>query len=78
MTYVENICMLKPFDEPLPLKLIFIYFSHSTNLCHGNLKIIETVSVIEPWVKWMGVLYLPSILLMKSKFLFRRLGNLIP
>ena len=42
------------------------------NFCHGNLKIIEIVSVIEPWVELVGVLYLPSILLMKSKFHFKR------
>ena len=42
------------------------------NFCHGNLKIIEIVSVTEPWVELVGVLYLPSILLMKSKFHFKR------
>ena len=63
--------MFQPFDKPLPMKLIYS-FSHLTNFCRGNLKIIEIVSVIEPWVEWVGVLYLPSILLMKSKFHFSR------
>ena len=45
---------------------------HFTNFCRGNLKIKEIVRVIEPWVEWLGLLYLPSILLMKSKFHFKR------
>ena len=49
--------MFKPFDEPLPLKLIY-NFSHLTNLWHGNLNIKEIACVIEPWVEWVGVLYL--------------------
>ena len=48
-----------------------MYIYILTNLCYGNLKILEIVSVKEPWVEWLGVLYLPSILLMKSKFHFR-------
>ena len=63
--------MFQSFDEPLPLKLIF-NFSHSTNLCHSILKIIEIIRIMEPMVEWVGVLYLPSILLMKYKFNFRR------
>ena len=42
--------MFPPFDEPLPLKLIY-NFNNLTNLCHGNQKIIEIVSIIEPWVE---------------------------
>ena len=53
--------------EPLPLKLIY-NFSQFTNLSGDNLKIVKTVTFIEPWVEWMSVLYLPLILLMKSKF----------
>ena len=63
--------MFQPFDQPLSLKLRF-NFSYLTNLCHDNLKIIEIVRVIEPWAEWVGVLYLPTILLMKSKFHFMR------
>ena len=43
--------MFQPFDKPLPLKLIY-NFSHLMNLCRGNLKIIEIVSAIEPWVEF--------------------------
>ena len=57
--------MFQPFDKPLPFELIF-NFNPLTNLCHGNLKIIENVSVIEPWAEWVSVLF------MKSKFDFRR------
>ena len=55
----------------MPLKFIY-NFNHLTNICHGNLKVIEIASVIEPWLQCAGVLYLPSILLMKFKFNFRR------
>ena len=44
------VCVFQPFDEPLPFKLIY-NFSYLTNLCHGNLKIIENVSAIDPWVE---------------------------
>ena len=32
------------------------------NLSHGDLKVIEIISVIKPWVKYVDVLHLPSIL----------------
>ena len=54
----------------MPSKLM-CNFSHLTNLCRDNLKMIETVIVIKPWVEWVGVFYLPLILFMKSKFRFR-------
>ena len=66
------IYIFQPLDEPLLLKFIYI-FSHLTKLCRGNLKLLEIVCVIRPWVEWVGVLYFPTILLMKSKFHFRQL-----
>ena len=45
--------------------------NHLTNIFCSDLKMINIVNVIKPWVVWVGVLYHPSILLMKSKFHFR-------
>ena len=61
--------MFQSFDVPLTMKL---EFAISRTSAVGNLKIKEIVRVIEPWVEWLGLLYLPSILLMKSKFHFKR------
>ena len=43
--YIIYIYIFRPFEEPLPLKLTYT-FNDLTNLCRGNLQIIEIVSDI--------------------------------